>query len=142
MFHTQLKDDWFMGELLAGTLGAALSVILPLLFGTGLVPMSIIIILLSLAALWGVSVSGSTVQNKQPRTTPKNNAASRAAFFMRVVQWTCALIQADQRTRVQSFHGTAEYYRKASINVEKRPPDVLIRTNARMLPPGESVTDV
>jgi hypothetical protein len=46
----QLSENWFLGNLFAGVLGAAISILLPRLFTKGLVLMSTIIIIMSLGA--------------------------------------------------------------------------------------------
>jgi hypothetical protein len=58
LLSNHLKDNWFLGALIAGIISMAISVIIPLLFVKGLVLMSIITISLSLAACGRVGVTG------------------------------------------------------------------------------------
>jgi uncharacterized membrane protein len=46
----QPKENWFIGALVAGLISTALPIVLPLVFVKGLMLMSIVVIMLSLAA--------------------------------------------------------------------------------------------
>lgn len=61
-----LKENWFLGALSAGMISTVINVILPLFLQKGMVPMSILILVLTLGACGrvGVMVAQFQIRNQ------------------------------------------------------------------------------